>query len=164
MMTSNVASSRWSGRHENHEEDRIQRTVLAACVDMFAPEFRGRLTSTLLFRPLSPETSERIVVRELDALNAQSGLVERGLQAMWADDVPARVAQVGMSPSHGGRGIQRAVRGMVATPLAHWLAEKPSARDGIVHMAFTGGHGKVGSAVIDFLASGAPCPDAVMWN
>jgi ATP-dependent Clp protease ATP-binding subunit ClpA len=154
MMTSNLGGSRWAGRTEGRGLERIRRGVLSDCAAFFPTEFLGRLTGILLYRPLDRATAERIVMRELDALNDTPGLVERGLQVVYGPGLPSQLTRIGVSGTHGARGVQRVVRTAVASPLARWLADQPDLRDGVLMLAPCSSRGELESVSIDFVAEG----------
>jgi ATP-dependent Clp protease ATP-binding subunit ClpA len=155
MFTSNLGSSRWN---TFEPVERIRDRVLADCAEFFPPEFRSRLTQTLLYSPLDPGSAQRIVERELQSLNDLDGLLDRELQILWSPTLPLVIAPLGISPQQGARGLERMIRSVVVSPLARWLAANPEARDGIVMLAPHSVNGEIHSVVIDYHSGLSPAP------
>jgi hypothetical protein len=80
--------------------------------------------------------------------------VERGLQVVYGPGLPSRLTRIGVSNTHGARGVQRVVRTAVASPLARWLADQPGLRDGVLMLAPCSSRGELESVSIDFVAEG----------
>lgn len=148
MLTSNVGGRRWS---QGMPAQKTVPLVLSDIAQQFSPEFRARLTRTLVFEPISRATGQRIVERELSRLNQLPGVVERGLQLVWAGTLPGALADVSVSVEKGARGVQSAVRTLVGSPLARWLADNPGARDGIVMLAPRISGSQIESLTIDWV-------------
>ncbi len=148
ILTSNVGSRRWTTCKRIADAVPL---VLADCAEEFPPEFRARLTRTVVFRPLDAAVAERVVARELMRLNELPGLVDRGLQAVWDRALASAVGAHGVSVERGARGLQSVVRTLVASPLARWLAEHPEARDGIVMVAPRLSAGELVSLTVDWV-------------
>ncbi|HET6351507.1 MAG TPA: AAA family ATPase [Coriobacteriia bacterium] len=151
LLTTNVGGRRWSLRLP---ESKTTGLVLADIADAFSPEFRARMTRTLVFKPLSEQAGAAIVSRELDRLNAMPGLVERALQIVWSDALPNALSAVGVSVEKGARGVQSVVRALVASPLARWLAEHPEAGSGLVMVAPRLEGGRLVSLAVDWVDEG----------
>ena len=148
ILTTNVGARRWSNRLS---ADKATALVLSDIAEEFPPEFLGRLTRTVVFEPLTADTGARIVERELEALNELPGIVERGLQLIWTPAIVEALVEFGVSEHRGARGVQSAVRTLVATPLARWLAEHPEAARGMVMLAGRTGRDGLVSIVIDWV-------------
>ncbi len=148
MLTTNVGSSRWL---RSEPVERTTALVLCDCAEEFPPEFLGRMTRTIVFRPIDRETSGRIVVRELERVNDLPGLEERGLQLVWTSELVDALQQRGVSVEKGARGLQNRVRATVVSPLARWLAENPRARNGLVSVLPRFEGGDVTSLVVDWV-------------
>ncbi|GAB4279791.1 MAG: AAA family ATPase [Coriobacteriia bacterium] len=151
VMTSNIGSHRWSSRVS---AEAARRGVLADCAEVFPPEFRGRLTRTVVFAPIGSAVTSRIVERELARLGRMPGLAERGLQLTWPPELVTALCVYG-SREKGARSIQQVVQGLVATPLAKWLAEQPDVRDGLVVLAPGVTGGRLESLTIDWVGDRA---------
>jgi ATP-dependent Clp protease ATP-binding subunit ClpC len=153
MFTSNVGSSRWNGAEPI---ERIRQKVMTDCAEFFSPEFRSRLTQTLLYSPLSPACGRRIVERDLESINWLAGLADRGLHILWSADLPSEIARLGVSHQQGARGLQRVIRTVVVSPLARWLAAHPEACDGVVMLQPHTVLGEVQSVVVEYCPENSP--------
>lgn len=146
-ITTNVGARRWS---YGHSEVKCTQLVLADCSEAFPPEFRARLTRTIVFRPLGADAARLVVERELSQVAELPGLAERGLQALFAPGLADDLASLGVSVERGARGVQSVVRTLLVSPLARWLAENPHAEDGLVMIAPRREHGMLSSLAIDW--------------
>ena len=148
VLTTNTGGRRWA---LGLPEQKTVPLVLADVAEQFPPEFRARLTRTIVFSPLDASVVERIVARELNRLNELEGLVRRGLQLVCADSLVPAVSAIGSSRERGARGVQSAVRSLVASPLARWLLEHEEAQNGIVMLAPRSERGILVSLSIDWV-------------
>ena|GEM_PF-2062963 len=148
ILTSNVGGRRWA---LDMPRTKTVSLVLADVAETFPPEFRGRLTRTVVFEPLSPTTARRVVERELANLNQLPGIVRRRLQLVWAGGLAPALSAHAVSRERGARGVQAVVRAAVATPLGEWLLEHDEARDGIVMVAAKSERGSLVSLSIDWV-------------
>jgi len=155
IATSNVGITRWI---RGHSRERIVTGVLSDAAQEFPPEFRGRLTRTVVFRPIGQDTTARIVERELEQLADLPGLTTRGLQLLWTDTLVEALCDHQASLQTGARSLQTVVRGLVASPLARWLAENPSAGTGIVTLAPRVVQGRIESLTVDWFDESACAP------
>jgi ATP-dependent Clp protease ATP-binding subunit ClpA len=146
-ITTNVGGRRWS---YEYPEAKCASLVLADCSEAFPPEFRGRLTRTIVFRPLGADAARLVVERELEQVAELPGLAERGLQALFAPGLAEDLASLGVSVERGARGVQSVVRTLLVSPLARWLAENPHAEDGLVMIAPRRERGVLASLAIDW--------------
>jgi len=153
LFTSNLGSSRWNG---TEPIERIRQKVMTDCAEFFPPEFRSRLTQTLLYSPLNPACARRIVERDLDSINWLAGLADRGLHVLWSADLPGEIARLGVSHQQGARGLERVIRTVVVSPLARWLAAHPEARDGVVMLQPHTVVGEIQSVVIEYCPERSP--------
>ena len=83
----------------------------------FSPEFLGRLSQVIVFRPLTEEQLRSIAEKELAAVSRRAGLL--GVTLDWTARAVERL--VGERGSQGARGIQRTVRLRVEDALADKL-------------------------------------------
>jgi ATP-dependent Clp protease ATP-binding subunit ClpA len=125
VMTSNLGTGDRTGSTEPDPSESIEqweRRFRRAAEDHFRPEFLGRIDQFVPFRPLPRSVVADIAARELDGLEGRLGIRQLGVDLSIADDVPARVADVGWDPRYGARPIQRVVEQRVAWPVADELA------------------------------------------
>ena len=121
IMTSNLGSD-WiaalAGSAEHSEMAARARRELEAS---FRPEFLNRVDEVIVFRPLDREAIRRIVLLQLDRLNA---LLESARIGIEAD--PASVdllAERGYDPVYGARPLKRIISKSVQNELARKVLE-----------------------------------------
>jgi ATP-dependent Clp protease ATP-binding subunit ClpA len=78
-----------------------------AVKNLFAPEFRNRLTKTVIFNAISDEIGAMIAKKELSALSEK--LAKKGITANYTDNCINELVRRGISPEYGAREIQRLV-------------------------------------------------------
>ncbi len=107
----------------------------------FRPEFLNRIDRIVNFRPLSLEATERIALREIEAVLQRSGVVRRHLTVNVDPSVTSLLVREGWSPHFGARPLKRTVERRLLQPLARILATGQAragavislhARDGLV--------------------------------
>jgi len=153
MFTSNLGSARWNG---TEPVERIRRKVMTDCAEFFPPEFRSRLTQTLVYSPLSPACACRIVERDLELINDLPGLQDRDLHILWSSGLSDEIARLGVSHQQGARGLERVIRLMFVSPLARWLATHPEAHDGVLMLQPHKIDGEIQSVVIEYSPERSP--------
>jgi ATP-dependent Clp protease ATP-binding subunit ClpC len=88
----------------------------------FRPEFLNRIDRIVTFRPLSPETAEKIARRELDRVVERSGIARRHLDVDVEQAVLPLLLREGYSPAYGARPLKRTVERLVLLPMARVIA------------------------------------------
>lgn len=78
-----------------------------AVKNLFSPEFRNRLTKTVIFNGITEEIGKMVVNKELKALSDK--LANKGLSASYTDACVDELVKRGVSPEFGAREIQRLV-------------------------------------------------------
>jgi ATP-dependent Clp protease ATP-binding subunit ClpA len=86
-----------------------------ALKDFFAPEFRNRLSATIMFDPLSIDALETIVALEIDKLNAQ--LAPKQIVLKLTRSARRHLAESGHDPRYGARHIARVIDDKIKEPL-----------------------------------------------
>jgi ATP-dependent Clp protease ATP-binding subunit ClpC len=130
VMTSNVGSELYLDRAPglmplraaSDMETRIRRRLERH----FRPEFINRIDRVVVFRPLTTEVVRRIAEREIRALIGRLAEVRPGLSPEVDPAVLERCVAEGYDPALGARPMQRTVARYVRTPLARFLAARPS--------------------------------------
>jgi ATP-dependent Clp protease ATP-binding subunit ClpC len=98
--------------------DALERGVeamLARVREVLRPELLGRLTDTVVFRPLTTETLDRIAAVMLDELLAE--LPSSLRQTKVKDEVRAWVVREGTGQGLGAREVRRALEREIIEPL-----------------------------------------------
>ena len=126
IMTSNLGASELpKGSAGFAAADGRRRQVLdhfkAAVEAHFRPELFNRLDRVVAFSPLSQEMIRRIVDREVGLLRLRPGLRYRDVALSITPAALDRLGAVGTDAQYGARQLQRAIRDLVALPLAQQL-------------------------------------------
>ncbi|MBI4604473.1 MAG: ATP-dependent Clp protease ATP-binding subunit, partial [Planctomycetes bacterium] len=124
IMTSNLGSEAiepagFAGKPATSFEAEVRR--------FFRPELYNRIDAAVTFHPLSRETIERIVEKELSEVASREGLAQAGLRLAWTAQVVELLGERGFDRRYGARPLQRAIEELVVTPLARFLLENPGA-------------------------------------
>ncbi len=121
FLTSNAGSREAGHRPGFHVgAERALPAHEEAARALFAPEFRNRLTATLIYRPLSDEEILRVAELELKR-SAERLLQAAGTLCTFTSSAIRTVAQAGKDPAFGARPVRRAIERLVELPLAHLL-------------------------------------------
>jgi ATP-dependent Clp protease ATP-binding subunit ClpC len=89
----------------------------------FPPEFLGRLTEILVFRPLDRGVARAVAAKAVDRLKAQ--LIEHGIRLELADDVFDLLVREGFDSRLGARPLERAVDRLLRSPAVKLLLDQP---------------------------------------
>jgi ATP-dependent Clp protease ATP-binding subunit ClpA len=81
--------------------------ITDAVNDLFAPEFRNRLTKTIIFNGINDEIGRLVARKELNVLIAK--LKAKGMNISFTDACLDEIVKRGVSPVYGAREIQRVV-------------------------------------------------------
>ena len=103
----------------------------------FRPEFFNRLDAVVEFRPLTPAHVEEVTRKELADLAAREGFTAANIRLQWSDQVVQHLARNGYDQRLGARPLQRAIEGLVSTPLARWRVMNPKVRDVTLSLELT---------------------------
>jgi ATP-dependent Clp protease ATP-binding subunit ClpB len=121
IMTSNIGSpfllEGVTDEGEIAEEARAR--VMAELRDHFRPEFLNRVDDIVLFKPLTREEIERIVVLQLDGLRGR--LAERRIVIELTEEARRLIARNGYDPVYGARPLRRYIQREVETRIAREL-------------------------------------------
>ncbi|GAB3487895.1 AAA family ATPase [Amycolatopsis cihanbeyliensis] len=93
-----------------------QVTLDTAVREFFEPEFLNRIDETVVFTELDTATAERITRLEIDLLRTR--LRRRSVDLEVDDGVAALLTETGFDPVYGARGLRRALRTILAEPVA----------------------------------------------
>lgn len=119
FLTSNLGSRELARRNGSWWRRRIRGSgvvVDKALRGFFDPEFLNRIDETVEFTTLDRAACARIAALEVALLAAR--LRRRGVELEVGDDAVALLAERGFDPVYGARGLRRAVRELLAAPVA----------------------------------------------
>lgn len=101
-----------------------------AIKQMFSPEFRNRLDSTISFNFLPPEVVAKVVEKFILQLELQ--LADRGVEITLEEPAKAWLADKGYDRHYGARPLERVIQDKIKTPLADELLFGKLAKGGEV--------------------------------
>lgn len=101
-----------------------------AIKQMFSPEFRNRLDSTINFSFLPPEVVSKVVEKFVLQLELQ--LADRGVEISLEEDAKAWLAEKGYDRHYGARPLERVIQESIKKPLADELLFGKLAKGGEV--------------------------------
>lgn len=110
IMTSN-AGARDMDRQVIGFGDRSQDSRMKgrdAITDLFSPEFRNRIDTTLTFRPLTEEIMKQVVDKFVAEL--KRSMKSRKITILLSDDARTWLAAKGHDPAHGARPLGRLIQ------------------------------------------------------
>jgi ATP-dependent Clp protease ATP-binding subunit ClpB len=121
IMTSNIGSQYLvaDATADGEIKPDARERVLAEMRGYFRPEFLNRLDDIVLFKPLTPAETERIVDLMLDDLRARLG--ERQMKLEITSDARRFIAQQGFDPIYGARPLRRFISREVETRIGRAL-------------------------------------------
>ena len=111
--------------HNVDISSRLEELSIAAAKRFFSPEFMNRLDSTLVYRPLSEESIDKILELELAVLG--NHLARRLGDRVFYVQIPKKVRKFliskGFSPQYGARELKRTLQNLLIQPLAELLCD-----------------------------------------
>jgi ATP-dependent Clp protease ATP-binding subunit ClpB len=121
IMTSNIGSPHLlEGVTSAGEIDEYARgRVLAELREHFRPEFLNRVDDVVLFKPLSREEIEQIVVLQIDDVRGR--LAERRIDLVLTEAARTLIAEHGYDPVFGARPLRRYIQREIETRIARAL-------------------------------------------
>jgi ATP-dependent Clp protease ATP-binding subunit ClpB len=121
IMTSNIGSQYLvaDATAEGEIKPDVRERVLAEMRGYFRPEFLNRLDDIVLFKPLTPAETERIVDLMLNDLRAR--LEERQMKLEITPDARRFIARQGFDPIYGARPLRRFISREVETRIGRAL-------------------------------------------
>ncbi len=122
IMTSNIGSEYLSeGVIGGEIPKSVENSVLSDLRGHFRPEFLNRVDETIIFKPLSIEEIERIVVLLLADLNKT--LSDRRISVVLENDAVEWIAEKGFDPVYGARPLKRFMQRSIQSSLARAIIE-----------------------------------------
>ena len=129
IMTSNLGAIASEAPGFGTGEEFASSTYHRAAQTFFRPEFYNRIDAVLSFNALDKASVRRIVIKELNALNAREGMVKRDVRLVWTDRLVNHVVQAGFDSRFGARPLQRVIEKEIVTALALHLNAHQQLRD-----------------------------------
>jgi ATP-dependent Clp protease ATP-binding subunit ClpA len=115
IFTSNIASKYVS---EAFAQNRVpsHADLLDCMASRFRPEFLGRLTEIVPFRPIDPEMVEHIF--EIQVKGLHQLLAGQNIELNITPAAAKHIAKMGFSPDFGARPLASVIRGQLRRPLS----------------------------------------------
>ncbi len=120
IMTSNVGSH-FILEHAGGDWALVETQVMLDLRRQFKPEFLNRVDDIIIFRPLTMEMIEQIVVIQLKRLDRL--LADKKITLEVTPEAKRLIAAEGYEPAFGARPLKRAVQRLVQNPLAMQVLE-----------------------------------------
>lgn len=120
IATSNAASLTIAqGLQQGKSVDQLNQEVRAELLKVFKPELVNRFDEVVIFKPLSPDNLQKIVLLKLEDL--QNNLQEKGYDVVFSPDVIKSLAQKGYDPVLGARPLRRLIQDTVEANLSEMI-------------------------------------------
>lgn len=138
LMTSNLgAGALIEARLANASSSQVlgndvKEAVMREVRHFFKPEFLNRLDDTIIFEPLSLQTLEAVVQKEMKHLKER--LTAQHLALVLTPAATEWLARRGYDPVYGARPLQRVIRQYVENPLASAILKQSFAPETVLHM------------------------------
>ncbi|MGW5049540.1 AAA family ATPase [Actinokineospora sp. NPDC004072] len=118
FLTSNLGSTKLSRERSRRRRRRDGEAIVRDAVrDFFDVEFLNRLDETVVFGEFDAATAHEVTRAEVAEFQAR---MRRREVAVEVDDAAvALLTEVGFDPVYGARGLRRALRTLLADPVAH---------------------------------------------
>ncbi len=130
VMTSNIGTE-YTGKggsvgfqgttEDSQEAQEMERKIERGLKDTFRPEFLNRIDEVIVFRPLTMEQMEEIVVLNMQELRAR--VAEQGVEIELSEEARKWLAEQGFDPAFGARPLRRAIQRHVESPLSRELLQ-----------------------------------------
>lgn len=116
IMTSNLGSDLISRAEQSEDGGKVEELVDSLLKSKFPPEFLNRLDETLIFKPLSKESLEKILDLQLAELRKR--LAEQDYHLEVSPEMRATLIEEGYDPDFGARPLKRTLQRRLETPLS----------------------------------------------
>ncbi len=115
ILTSNIGSSfLLEGIDQNGEiTESARQSVMQQLKGSFRPEFLNRIDEIVFYKPLTKDNISKIVVLQIDALNAR--LADRQLHCEVTEAAKSYIVDHGYDPVYGARPLKRFIQQQVET-------------------------------------------------
>jgi ATP-dependent Clp protease ATP-binding subunit ClpA/ATP-dependent Clp protease ATP-binding subunit ClpC len=160
VMTTNLGASSQAALGFAEARAEADAGLRRALEEFFAPELRNRIDRVVRFAPLSETAAKGIARKELGALLARWGLVERNVFVSCGDAALRHIVAAGFDPTYGARTVKRYLEQEVGTLLADEIVQGTRASMRVLHLyPRDGSLGLHAQALTE--AEGATAPHAV---
>lgn len=121
IMTSNIGSVHLLQAMERDGEisESVRQTVMRELNSHFRPEFLNRVDDIVIFKPLSLNEIQQIVLKLADGLRTR--LADRQISLNISDDAARLIADEGFDPAYGARPLKRFIQRALETKVARAL-------------------------------------------
>jgi ATP-dependent Clp protease ATP-binding subunit ClpB len=116
IMTSNLGSDLIARAEQEKDGGEVKELVETLLKSKFPPEFLNRLDETLIFKPLTKASLEKILDLQLSDLAAR--LAEENFTLEVTPETRAALIEEGYDPDFGARPLKRTIQRRLETPLA----------------------------------------------
>jgi ATP-dependent Clp protease ATP-binding subunit ClpB len=110
----------------------VKEAVMRDVRHFFKPEFLNRLDDTIIFEPLSMQTLQAIVLKEVAKIQVR--LSSQHLSLALSEAAIEWLARRGYDPVYGARPLQRVLRQYVENPLAQAILKQTLEPETVLHM------------------------------
>jgi ATP-dependent Clp protease ATP-binding subunit ClpB len=110
----------------------VKEAVMRDVRQFFKPEFLNRLDDTIIFEPLSMQTLQAIVLKEVAKIQVR--LSSQHLSLALSEAAIEWLARRGYDPVYGARPLQRVLRQYVENPLAQAILKQTLEPETVLHM------------------------------
>lgn len=112
IMTSNAGAAKIGKKLVGFGERTIENEAIDEAVKKtFTPEFRNRLTKTIVFHHMNQEMAKLIVVKQLEHFKEQ--LLQKNIQISFMPKVVKYISEKSISAEYGAREIIRVIEGQI---------------------------------------------------
>ncbi len=144
IMTSNIGaeyimeqSSRIDDSNRERLLEEIKEEVVYKLKQTLRPEFLNRIDDIVVFSSLAKTEIKQIARLELDKLSNR--LLDRDISIEYDDSVIELIADIGYEPQFGARPLKRAIKKLVAQPLAEHLLKNTFKPNDKIRVELVGG-------------------------
>lgn len=116
IMTSNLGSELLLQGDQSGQGADAREAVMKLIQTKFKPEFLNRIDDIIMFKPLTENDIEHIVVKDIASL--QKRLADQQITLTADDAALSKLAKLGYDPAFGARPLQRVITNELETPLA----------------------------------------------
>lgn len=125
IMTSNIGAQQMQnqriGWSREIDVEEVVQHFKSAVEQHFRPELFNRIDQVLPFRPLSRQSIQQVVQRELKQVLQREGIKHRKLDLQIEAEVYDYLGEKGYDPKYGARALQRSLQAELLLPLAQQL-------------------------------------------
>ncbi|WP_322906872.1 ATP-dependent chaperone ClpB [Paenibacillus campi] len=139
IMTSNIGSVHLLQAMERDGEisEVVRQTVMRELNGHFRPEFLNRVDDIVIFKPLSLNEIQQIVLKLADGLRAR--LADRQIQLDISDAAARLIADEGFDPAYGARPLKRFIQRALETKVARALIAGEAVPGSVVEVTANNG-------------------------